>query len=69
VDQVLLVVNAFVTQMTDSKRIDIIISAERGIEKNYNDLRQFNNQNILLSLQRASDDSDARTVKKLYGLE
>ncbi len=69
VDQVLLVVNAFVTQMTDSKRMDIINSAERGIEKNYNDLRQFNNQNILLSLQRASDDSDARTVKKLYGLE
>jgi hypothetical protein len=68
-DQVLLVVNAFVTQMSDAKRMDIINSAQKGIEKNYYDLRQFNNQNMLLSLQRAADDSDARTVKKLYGLE
>jgi hypothetical protein len=69
VDQVLLVVNAFVAQMSDTKRMDIINGAERGIEKNYNDLRQFNNQNILLSLQRTSDDNDAKSVKKLYGLE
>ena len=34
VDQVLLVANAFVTQMSDAKRMDIINGAEKGIERN-----------------------------------
>jgi hypothetical protein len=34
VDQVFLVVNAFVTQMSDAKRMDIINGAEKGIERN-----------------------------------
>jgi len=68
-DQLLLVVNAFVTQMTDEKRLDIINSASKGMQKNYNDLKQFDNQSILLSLQRSTDYSDLETVKQLYGLE
>jgi hypothetical protein len=68
-DQLLLVVNAFVTQMTDEKRMDIINSASKGMQKNYNDLKQFDNQSILLSLQRSTDNDDLQTVKNLYGLE
>jgi flagellin-specific chaperone FliS len=68
-DQLLLVVNAFVTQMTDEKRLDIINCASKGMQKNYNDLKQFNNQSILLSLQRSTDSNDLETVKNLYGLE
>ena len=68
-DQALLVVNAFVTQMSDAGRMNIIDNAAKGMQKNYNDLKQFNNQNIQLSLQRADENNDLETVKKLYGLQ
>ena len=67
-DQVLLVVNSFVTQMSDAERLNIIDNAERGIQKNYNDLKEFNNQNVQLSLLRSIENNDVGTVKKLYGL-
>jgi hypothetical protein len=69
IDQLMLVVNAFTTQMTDGERINIIDQAALSMEKNYQDLKQFSNQNIELSLQRAAENDDLETVKKLYGLE
>jgi hypothetical protein len=68
-DQALLVVNALATSMTDAQRMNIINSASGGMQKNYDDLRRFNNQNVQLSLQRASAAGDSETVKQLYGLE
>jgi len=68
-EQALLVVNAFVTQMSDGARLNIINSAASGMQKNYNDLKQFNNQNIQISLQRAADANDVQTIKQLYGLQ
>lgn len=67
-DQVLLVVNAFVTQMDDAGRISIIDHAATDMQKNYNDLKKFNNQNIQISMQRGIEKNDAESVKKLYGL-
>ncbi|MEJ7737008.1 MAG: conjugal transfer protein TraI [Chitinophagaceae bacterium] len=68
-DQIFLVINSFATQMTDGKRLDIINSAADQIEINYNDLKTFNQQGILLSLQRAKAQNDVDVVKKLYGLQ
>jgi len=68
VNQVLLVVNAFVTQMSDAGRMNIINNAATNMQTNYNDLKQFNNQNIQISLQRAYENNDLQTVKQLYGL-
>ena len=68
-DQALLVVNALVTSMTDAQRLNIIDKASKGMQKNYDDLKRFNNQNINLSLQRGMADGDIETVKQLYGLE
>ena len=68
VNQVLLVVNAFVTQMSDAGRMNIINNAAASMQKNYNDLKKFNNQNIQISLQRAAENNDLQTVKNLYGL-
>jgi hypothetical protein len=48
--------------------LEIINKAGDGIEKNYQDLCQFNNQNIQLSMNRAKDQNEVNTVKKLYGL-
>ncbi|MEO8406717.1 MAG: conjugal transfer protein TraI [Chitinophagaceae bacterium] len=68
VDQLFLVVNAFVTHMSDAKRLEIINGVADKLEENYRDLREFNNQNKMISLQRASERGEIATVKKLYGL-
>jgi len=68
-DQVALVINSFTTQMTDAKRMEIINRAADAMQTNLNDLRSFNSQNILLSLQRSKDENDVAVVKKMYGLQ
>lgn len=68
-DQALLVVNALTTSMTDAQRLNIINSASSGMQKNYDDLKRFNNQNIQLSLQRGAAQGDIDEVKEMYGLE
>jgi hypothetical protein len=67
-DQILLVINSFKTQMSDGKRLEIIELAADEIDQNYFDLKQFNTQNLLLSLNRAKDASEINAVKKLYDL-
>ena len=67
-EQVQLVISAFVTQMSDAKRMEIINTASDNIEQNISDLRQFNQENIRTSLQRAKERNDIDVVKKLYGL-
>ena len=67
-DQILLVINSFKTQMSDAKRLEIINKAGDEIDQNYYDLKQFNNQNVELSLSRAKDQHEIESVKKLYGL-
>jgi len=68
-DQVFIVINSFSTQMSDEARIEIINQVSDNIEENFSDLRMFNNQNIVVSLQRAKQQNDVNVVKKLYGLE
>ena len=68
-DQILLVINSFNAQMTDVKRLEIVDQASDAIELNYADLREFNAQNIRLSLSRAKDAHEIESVKKLYGLD
>src|SRR6478609_7630191 len=67
-DEILLVINSFKTQMSDAKRLEIINKAGDSIDKNYRDLQDFNNQNIQLSMNRAKDEHEILAVKKLYGL-
>lgn len=69
IDQIQLVINAFATQMSDAKRLEIIHSAGDNIEENITDLRQFNQQNIKISLQRVKERNDIDVVRKLYGLK
>jgi hypothetical protein len=68
-DQILLVINANKTQMPDAKRMEIVNKAADHMDTNYNDLQQFNNQNKLLSLQRAQDENEVLTLKKYYGID
>jgi len=68
-DAVFMVINSFETQMSDAARLAIINNVAEDINTNFSDLRQFNQQNIIMSLQRAKQQSDVDVVKKLYGLE
>jgi hypothetical protein len=69
IDQVLLVINSFKTQMSDSKRLEIINTAADDIDRNYNDLQKFNTENIMLSIARSKDEAEIRAVKKLYDIQ
>ena len=68
INQIQLVITAFSTQMTDAKRLEIIHDVADNMETNLADLRQFNQQNIRVSLQRAKERNDINVVKQLYGL-
>ncbi len=69
IDQVLLVVNSFKTQMSDAKRLEIINEAAEKMDVNYTDLKQFNGQNIGLSIGRAKSLDEIVTLKEIYGIE
>lgn len=66
-DQVLLVINSFKTQMTDAKRIEIITKAGDAIDKNYDDLMALNAYVTNMSMHRAKDKHDLEMLRKLYG--
>lgn len=68
-DLVLVVVNSFQTQMTDSQRLELINKAAAEMDRNYAALKSFNNQNISLSIQRAKSLEQTAKVKELYGID
>lgn len=68
IDQIFLILDSFATQMSDLKRLEIINKAADEIDGNYDDLKMFNQQNILLSLQRAKTEADISRVKQFYGI-
>jgi len=63
------VVNSFKTQMSDAARLEIIGEASAKTDENYSDLRRFNRQNSLLSIQRARSSEETQKLKELYGIE
>ena len=68
VDLLMMVANAFTTQMTDAERITIITQVSENIDKALVDLRVFNNSNVNISLSRAKDLDEISRIKMLYGL-
>jgi len=67
-DQILLVINNFKTQMSDAQRLRIISEAADRIEQNFIDLLEFNRQAGQLSLNRAKSKNEIERIKRLYGL-
>lgn len=68
-DQIFLILESFSTQMSDAQRLELINAAADRIDANYDDLRLFNRQNIVLSLQRAKTKNDVDWVKRFYGIK
>jgi hypothetical protein len=65
-DQVFVVIGSFKTQMSDAKRMELINEAAEKMDENFSDLRQFNDQNITLSIQRSKSVLESKTLKELY---
>ncbi|PWK72930.1 hypothetical protein LX99_04260 [Mucilaginibacter oryzae] len=68
-DQLLMAVSDFSTQMDDAERLQKIGQAAKAMQTNLDHLRQFNRQNAGLSLMRANDAQDRQNVKQLYGIQ
>lgn len=68
IDVIFMVVESFTTSMSDAERLEMINAAADRIEANYDDLKLFNKQNMLLSLQRARSKADVDMIKRMYGL-
>ena len=69
IEPIFLVIKSFDLQMSDASRIEIISRAARQVEENIADLRRFNNENMLLSIQRSRDAREISAVSALYGLQ
>jgi len=68
-DEILVVINSFKTQMSDAKRLELIDQSADRIDTNCSDLKKFNNQNYMLSIQRAKDENEVLSLKKYYGID
>ena len=68
VEQLVDIVSAFTTQMSDAERMQRINQVADAVNENYSDLCSFNAQNSILSLQRSSSADEAEEIKKIYGL-
>jgi len=68
IDQLVLVLDSFQTQMSDAARLELIREVSAQTDQIYFDLLSFNQQNISLSLSRASEQHELLQIQQLYGL-
>lgn len=69
IDELMLVVQSFSTQMSDAARLELIARTDVAVSKNLSHLRQFTNQNIMLSIERSRDEQEQQTMKLYYGIQ
>lgn len=67
-DNLQLVINAYTTQMSDAMRLTIIVAVEEDINNHLRELRQLNERNQMLRLQRKSERYQLEQMKKIHGL-
>lgn len=65
--RLLLVVESFRTRMTDAERLALIEAAADAVEKNYEDLLRFNQQNLEIRLGRAHSQREREALRRWYG--
>ena len=69
VDRLFLVVNSFKAQLSDAARLELISGAAAEMERNWAELKRFNRENSLLSVQRAASVEEAAKLRELYGID
>lgn len=68
IDQLALVVRSFATSMSDAQRLEIITGVDSAVDGNLADLRRFNTENAMLSMQRAKSQAEVDRIRQWYGL-
>lgn len=68
-DEVLLAVNSFATQMGDAQRLKILSGAAEQISVTLGDLRTYTQRNIQLSVLRSRDEQEAGIIRQMYGIK
>lgn len=66
IDNIIVMMKSFTVQMSDAQRIALINKTADELESYLNDLREFNQDNKLLRLQRARSQEEIAFIKKLY---
>jgi hypothetical protein len=61
-------ITSFQTQMSDAERLGLINKAGTDMHHNLDNLRQFNNGNMQITMQRAQELNDMNEIRTLYGL-
>ena len=67
-EQIFNVIESYSTSMSDAERLALIHEAADRIDRNYDDLRLFNQHNVLLTLQRAKGKKEVEQMRRLYGI-
>ena len=65
-DQVFSVLSSFSLSMSDAKRLELINQAAEKIEANFSDLKAFNDECIVLSIQRSKSVLETKALKEVY---
>jgi len=68
VKQVRMITTSYSTEMSDAKRMEIADNVAEEVQRNYDDIRRFNQENISLSLSRTKSKQENQQVKNLYGI-
>ncbi len=68
-EELLMVINSFATEMSDAQRLAVIAKAGDRMDEVLTDLRQFNRSNALLSMQRAKSADEISSLRVLYDFE
>ncbi|MFZ4262165.1 conjugal transfer protein TraI [Sphingobacterium sp. HJSM2_6] len=68
IDEITALVQSYTFQMSDAERLEYINKTANKVEENYRNLLQFNQQNMLLSLQRSQSSDEVLRIKRLYNL-
>lgn len=67
-DELLVTMRSLSTQMDDADRLARISQSSKAVQTNLDHLRQFNRQNVGLSLMRSRDEQERQTVRQFYGI-
>lgn len=67
-NELIMVITANQTRMSDAERISSIDRIYAGMEDKLTFLRYFNNKTTMLALQRAKEQNDAVTLQNIYGV-
>ncbi|TXJ24858.1 MAG: conjugal transfer protein TraI [Chitinophagaceae bacterium] len=67
-DEIVLVINSFKTQMSDASRLAIINASSDRIEENLSHLRRFTDENIMMRIEKARDQQEILSIKAYYGI-